>query len=70
MKMNNLEYISTEYALLDRKGEIYFENEGENRCQLNTEVIMLKQGKIVFSGRDDDLRATEDEYIKRFLRGK
>lgn len=69
-EMNNLEYISTEYAVLDPSGELLFELEGDTRCQLNTEVIMLREGKIVFSGRDDALRASTDPYIRTFLRGK
>ncbi len=69
-EMNNLEYISTEYAILDREGKVDFEVEGESRCQLNTEVIMLRNGKILFSGRDEPLRQSDDPYIRRFLRGK
>jgi phospholipid/cholesterol/gamma-HCH transport system ATP-binding protein len=69
-EMNNLEYISTEYAVLDPTGRLIFEMEGETRCQLNTEVIMLREGKIVFSGRDDALRESTDPYIRTFLRGK
>ncbi|MBP7415350.1 MAG: ATP-binding cassette domain-containing protein [Pyrinomonadaceae bacterium] len=69
-EMNNLEYLSSEYATLDRSGEVHFELEGERLCLLNTEVIMLKQGDIIFSGKDEQLRQTEDPYIRRFLRGK
>ncbi len=69
-EMNNLEYLSSEYATLDRAGEVHFELEGERLCLLNTEVIMLKQGDIIFSGKDEQLRKAEDPYIRRFLRGK
>jgi phospholipid/cholesterol/gamma-HCH transport system ATP-binding protein len=69
-EMNNLDYISTEYAVLDRTGQLIFELEGESRCQLNTEVLMLREGRIVFSGRDDELKASTDPYIRTFLRGK
>ncbi|MEQ1922419.1 MAG: ATP-binding cassette domain-containing protein [Pyrinomonadaceae bacterium] len=69
-EMNNLEYLSSEYATLDRTGDVHFELEGERLCLLNTEVIMLKEGDIIFSGKDEQLRQTEDPYIRRFLRGK
>jgi phospholipid/cholesterol/gamma-HCH transport system ATP-binding protein len=69
-EMNNLEYLSSEYATLDREGGVHFELEGDRLCLLNTEVIMLKQGDIIFSGKDEQLRQTEDPYIRRFLRGK
>jgi len=69
-EMNNLEYLSSEYATLDRNGDVHFELEGERLCLLNTEVIMLKKGDIIFSGKDEQLRHAEDPYIRRFLRGK
>src|SRR6476659_3523909 len=69
-EMNNLEYLSSEYATLDREGNVNFELEGERLCLLNTEVIMLKDGNIIFSGRDEQIRQTQDPYIRKFLRGK
>lgn len=69
-EMNNLEYLSSEYAILDREGQVHFELEGERLCLLSTEVIMLKEGEIIFSGKEDALRQQQDPYIRKFLRGK
>ncbi len=69
-EMNNLEYLSSEYAIIDENGEVKFEMEGETLCLINTEIIMLRQGKIIFSGKDEELQAVEDPYVKKFLRGK
>jgi phospholipid/cholesterol/gamma-HCH transport system ATP-binding protein len=69
-EMNNLEYISSEYAVIDRTGEIHFEKEGETLCLVNTEVMMLRNGKIVFSGKDEQIRASPDPYIQNFIKGK
>lgn len=69
-EMNNLDYLASEYATLDRKGEVHFELEGDRLCLINTEVMMLKNGKIIFSGKDEQLRETDDPYIQRFIRGK
>jgi phospholipid/cholesterol/gamma-HCH transport system ATP-binding protein len=69
-EMNNVEYISSEYAVIDRNGEVRFEDEGDRFCLLNTEVMMLGDGKIIFSGRDEQLREIDDPYIRRFIRGK
>lgn len=68
-EMNNLEYLASEYAVLDRNGEVHFEREGERFCLVNTGVMMLRQGKIIFSGREDDIRRSTDPYIRRFIRG-
>ncbi len=69
-EMNNLEYISSEYATLDRKGQIHYELEGETSCLINTEVMMLRDGNIIFSGKGAELRDSKDPYIRKFIRGK
>ena len=69
-EMNNLDYISSEYAVLDKEGQVHFEEEGSKLCLINTEVMMLRRGHIIFSGKDEQLRASDDPYIHRFLRGK
>ena len=69
-EMNNLDYLSSEYAVVDEQGNVEFELEGQRLCLINTEVIMLRDGKIVFSGKDEQLRASPDPYIHRFIRGK
>jgi phospholipid/cholesterol/gamma-HCH transport system ATP-binding protein len=69
-EMNNLDYLSSEYAILDREGNVHFELEGDKLCLINTEVMMLREGKIIFTGKDEQLRAYDDPYIQRFIRGK
>lgn len=69
-EMDNLEYLSSEYAVLDREGHVQFELEGKTLCLLNTEVMMLRNGKIIFSGKEEQLRDSDDPYIRRFIRGK
>lgn len=69
-EMNNVEYLSSEYAVVDEEGRVGFEKEGETLCLINTEVIMLREGKIVFSGSDEMLHKSPDPYIQRFIHGK
>ncbi len=69
-EMKNLEYLSSEYALIDENNRVVFEEEGERLCLINTEIIMLKEGDLIFSGKEEELRMTKDPYIKRFLTGK
>ena len=68
-EMNNLDYICSEYAVVDEEGKVIFEREGERLCLINSKVMMMKEGKIIFSGTDESIRRTEDPYIQRFLRG-
>jgi phospholipid/cholesterol/gamma-HCH transport system ATP-binding protein len=69
-EMQNLKYLCSEYATISGGGELIYEQEGEKLCLINTEIIMLNQGVVVFSGKDEQLQKVEDPYIRRFLRGK
>jgi phospholipid/cholesterol/gamma-HCH transport system ATP-binding protein len=68
-EMNNLHYICSEYAVVDDEGKVIFEREGERLCLINSKVMMMRQGKVIFSGTDEALRRAEDPYIQKFLRG-
>lgn len=68
-EMNNLEYLTSEYAVVNEAGEVVFEKEGEKLCLINSKVLMMRDGQIIFSGTDETLRKADDPYIHRFLRG-
>ncbi|HEX8651795.1 MAG TPA: ATP-binding cassette domain-containing protein [Pyrinomonadaceae bacterium] len=68
-EMNNLHYLSSEYAVVNDEGEVVFEKEGERLCLINTKVLMLRDGQTIFTGTDETLNKAEDPYIQRFLRG-
>jgi phospholipid/cholesterol/gamma-HCH transport system ATP-binding protein len=68
-EMNNVKYLTSEYAVVNDDGEIIFEEEGQRLCLINTKVLMLRGGKIIFEGTDESLHKTEDGYIQRFIHG-
>jgi phospholipid/cholesterol/gamma-HCH transport system ATP-binding protein len=68
-EMNNLDYLCSEYAVVNEAGEVVFEKEGEKLCLINSKVLMMSDGQVIFSGTDESLRRSEDKYIKKFLRG-
>ena len=69
-EMTNVEYLSSEYATVDENGQVVFEVEGEKLCLINTEILMLRDGKVAFSGKDEAFFKTTDPYIQRFMKGK
>ena len=69
-EMNNLDYLCSEYAVVNEAGEVVFEKEGEKLCLINSKVLMMSDGQVIFSGTDETLRKSEDRYIKKFLRGR
>lgn len=68
-EMNNLEYLCSEYAVVNDAGDVVFEKEGERLCLINTKVMMIRNGKQIFHGTDEALKKAEDAYIQKFLRG-
>jgi phospholipid/cholesterol/gamma-HCH transport system ATP-binding protein len=69
-EMNNLDYLCSEYAVVNEAGEVVFEKEGEKLCLINSKVLMMSNGQVIFSGTDETLRKSEDRYIQKFLRGR
>lgn len=68
-EMNNLDYLCSEYAVVNQEGQVVFEIEGERLCLINSKVLMLNEGNIIFSGTDETLKNAPDPYIQKFLRG-
>jgi len=68
-EMNNLDYLCSEYAVVNEAGEVVFEKEGEKLCLINSKVLMLRDGRVIFSGTDETLRKSDDAYFQKFLRG-
>ena len=73
-EMNNLGYLCSEYAVVNEAGEVVFEREGEKLCLINSKVMMMRDGQIIFSGTDESLRRADDrvhsEVSARTLKGK
>ncbi|MBX3243023.1 MAG: ATP-binding cassette domain-containing protein [Acidobacteria bacterium] len=68
-EMNNLRYLSSEYATVNDEGQVVYEKEGEKLCLINTEIMMIRDGEIIFSGKDEELQRNKDPYIRRFIHG-
>ena len=68
-EMNNIDYLTGEYAAVNDAGEVIFEPEGEKLCLINTRVLMMRDGRVIFSGSNEQLDKSDDTYIRRFIRG-
>jgi phospholipid/cholesterol/gamma-HCH transport system ATP-binding protein len=45
----------------------YMTEEEGNLCLINTRLLMLREGEIIFDGFDEEIRRSSDEYIRKFL---
>jgi len=66
-RLQDIEVLASEYVVRDDFGNLLFEHEGDRMCLINTKFIMLKDGDIIFSGSDEEMRQANHPYIRKFL---
>ena len=68
-EMDVVKYLTSEYVRVGEKGDIQFKDEGEKLCLTNTRILMLRDGREIFSGTSKELIESDDPYIHEFIRG-
>jgi phospholipid/cholesterol/gamma-HCH transport system ATP-binding protein len=68
-EMDVVKYVTAAYATVSEKGEVAVKEEGDRLCLTNTSILMLRAGRVIFSGTEEELVKTEDPYIQKFIRG-
>jgi len=66
-RIDDARQMASEYVTIDEAGELRVVKEKNDFCLVNTKFIMLRDGKIIFSGTDEELWARPDPYIQEFL---
>jgi phospholipid/cholesterol/gamma-HCH transport system ATP-binding protein len=66
-RIDDARQMSSEFVTINEMGELQVVQERDDFCLINTRFIMLRRGKIIFSGTDEQLWASTDPYIKSFL---
>jgi phospholipid/cholesterol/gamma-HCH transport system ATP-binding protein len=66
-RLQDIEVLANEYVVRDDFGNLIFEHEGDRMCLINTKFIMLKDGNVIFSGSDEEMRQATHPYIRKFL---
>jgi phospholipid/cholesterol/gamma-HCH transport system ATP-binding protein len=67
-RVDDIKVLSSNYATINENGDVEFRHEGGNLSLINTRFVMLKQGKVVFSGTDEELWTSEEPYVQEFFR--
>ena len=65
--IENVRFITSTYSGIDSKGAAVLMDEDDQLCLVNTKVMMLREGRAIFFGTDEELFKTEDTYIRDFL---
>ncbi len=65
--LENVRFLTSTYTCIDENGEAVFMKEEDQLCLINTKVMMLRDGRIIFHGTDEEMFKLEDPYIREFL---
>ena len=68
-EMDTVKYITTAYAAITEKGEVTVKEEGDEFCLSNTKILMLREGRVIFSGTNEEFVQSQDPYIQKFISG-
>jgi phospholipid/cholesterol/gamma-HCH transport system ATP-binding protein len=68
-EMDTVKYITTAYASITEKGEVTVKDEEDKFCLSNTKILMLQDGRVIFSGTNEEFVQSEDAYIQKFISG-
>ncbi len=66
-RIDDARQMASEFVTIGETGDIQIVHERDDFCLVNTRFIMLRRGKIIFGGTDEELWASTDPYIKAFL---
>jgi phospholipid/cholesterol/gamma-HCH transport system ATP-binding protein len=67
-RLEDIKMLSSSYATINEDGEVEFKGEDNRLCLVNTKFIMLKEGKIIFSGTDEEMSLSDHPYMRDFFR--
>jgi phospholipid/cholesterol/gamma-HCH transport system ATP-binding protein len=67
-RLEDIKLLSSSFATITEGGEVEFRNEEGNLCLVNTKFVMLKEGKVIFSGTDEELWQSDNAYIRDFFK--
>ncbi len=59
--------LANEFAEIGPDGLVNFRSEDGRLCLINTRFVVLKSGRALFEGPDEQLRNFDDSYVQEFL---
>ncbi|QQS45301.1 MAG: ATP-binding cassette domain-containing protein [Acidobacteriota bacterium] len=68
-RLSDVRYLASHYATRDSDHNILIHEENNDLCLINTNFVMINEGKVVFQGTDEMLWQAEDSFLRDFVRG-
>jgi len=67
-RLEDIKMLASNFATIGEGGDVEFRGEAGTLSLINTRFIMLKEGKVIFSGTDEQLWTSDDPYIQDFFK--
>ncbi|MGH9764412.1 MAG: ABC transporter ATP-binding protein [Blastocatellia bacterium] len=67
-RLDDVKLMASSFFTVGEDGTVEIQREEGRLALINTQFIMLKEGKVIFSGTDERLWTSDDPYIREFLR--
>lgn len=68
-EMDIVKYLSTAYLTLTERGEIDIHDTEAGHALGNTRIMMVRNGREIFCGTEDELIAFDDPHVHEFIAG-
>jgi len=65
--MDEVRYLASHFYERTADGKLLFRRESERFCLINTKILMLAQGRVIFDGADELFWNARDPVIRQFL---
>jgi phospholipid/cholesterol/gamma-HCH transport system ATP-binding protein len=65
--IEDVRYLSSNFIVAARGDEVQIEEEGDRLVLINTKILMLHRGRIIFEGTDEQFWQSDDPFIREFL---
>jgi phospholipid/cholesterol/gamma-HCH transport system ATP-binding protein len=66
-EIENVDFLSSTYTATSKSEKLLFVQTKDDLCLVNTNILMIRKGRFIFSGRIKDLYEAEDPYIRDFV---
>ena len=65
-RLADVRYLSSTYAVRTPDGKIELQKENQTLNLVNTKLLVINNGKVVFDGTDEQLWSAKDEFLLEF----
>jgi len=66
-RIEDVRFLSSKYIVAAWGDKAKIEDEGDKLCLVNTKIVMLHRGRIIFEGTDEQFWHSGDPFIREFL---